>query len=574
MINIHINETSIKAKDKDTILMAANRYGIKIPNICYIEGLPPYGSCRLCVVEVENMQSLMPACSTLVKEGMKIKTHSPKALDARKKVVELLLANHPDDCNYCSKKNNCELQKLAFDLNIRERGDVPSEGEQSPIDDSSPSIVRDQNKCILCGKCVRICEEIQSVSAIDFVKRGSKTRIATAFDEGLNLSSCIYCGQCTKVCPTGALTERNDVQKVINVLNNPNLYPVIQHAPSVSVSLAEELGMKLGTDIDGKMVAALRQIGFKKVFDTSFTADLTIMEEGSELVDRIKNNGVLPMITSCSPGWIKFIEEFYPELLPNISTCKSPQQMMGAIIKTYFAEKQNLKPSQIFSVSVMPCTAKKFECERPEMSRTGVADVDVVLTTRELGQLIRTFGVDMGKIKPETADTPFGTRSTAGKIFGASGGVMEAALRSGYYLITGNELPNPMLKNLRGFSPIKKANIKIGNLTLGVAVTSGLGNARKLLEKVKKGNSGIHFIEIMTCQGGCINGGGQPYNLNPEAVKARMKRLYKIDSTEKLNKSHLNPDVKRIYDEFLDHPLSEESHELLHTHYGKREVLK
>ncbi len=572
-VNIEINNTKVKALKNDTILSAAKKAGIKIPTLCHIEGLPPSGACRICIVEVEGMHNLLPACSTVITEGMKIKTHTTRTLNARKTVVELLLTNHPDDCNYCSKNNFCELQKLAVELNVRSRSHTH---KRTPLnlDYSSPSILRDPNKCILCGRCVRICEEIQGVSAIDFVRRGAKSQIAPAFEEGLNLSSCVYCGQCVKACPTGALTEKDHIQKVIDALNNPDLCTVVQHAPAVSVSIAEELGFKPGVDINGLMVAALRKIGFKKVFDTSFSADLTIMEEGSELVHRVRNNGILPMITSCSPGWIKFIEQFYPELLGNVSSCKSPQQMLGAVIKTYFADSQKLKPSQIFSVSIMPCTAKKFESERSEMQRHSIPDIDAVLTTRELGQLFRIFGIDIKSLKPEQADTPFGTRSSAGKIFGATGGVMEAAVRSAHFLITGKEMENPIIEGLRGLEPIKKATVKIGDLNVGVAVAHGLSNARKLMEEVKKGRSDLHFIEIMTCPGGCINGGGQPYSLDMKAVKARMKALYKIDKTDNLNKSHMNQDVMRLYKEFLGSPLSEKSHELLHTHYTKREVLK
>ncbi len=572
-VNIEINDTKVKALKNDTILSAAKKVGIKIPTLCHIEGLPPSGACRICMVEVEGMTNLVPACSTAVAENMKVKTHTTRTLDARKTVVELLLNNHPDDCNYCSKNNFCELQKLALELNVRSRS-YSQKRKPLNLDYSSPSILRDPNKCILCGRCVRICEEIQGVSAIDFIKRGSKSQISPAFEEGLNLSSCVYCGQCVKACPTGALAEKDHIQKVIEALNNSNLYVVVQHAPAVSVSIAEEMGFKPGLDVNGLMVAALRRMGFKKVFDTSFSADLTIMEEGSELVHRVVNNGILPMITSCSPGWIKYIEEFYPELIGHVSSCKSPQQMLGAVIKTYFAEKQNLKPDQIFSVSIMPCTAKKFESERGEMQRNSVPDIDAVLTTRELGQLIRIFGIDVKSLKPEEADTPFGTRSSAGKIFGATGGVMEAAIRSAHFLITGKEMENPIIKELRGLEPIKRATVKIGDLNVGVAVAHGLSNARKLMEEVKNGSKNLHFIEIMTCPGGCINGGGQPYSLDIEAVKARMKALYKIDSADKINKSHMNQDVMKLYKEFLGSPLSEKSHELLHTHYAKREVLK
>ncbi len=571
MARITINNTNVEAKGSDTILQAANRAGFSIPTLCHMEGFPPSGACRVCVVELEG-RGLVPSCSVPVSEGMKIHTHSPRALHARKTVVELLLASHPDSCNYCVRNSSCQLQSLASTLGISQRT-YAGKRETHKIDASSPSIVRDPDKCILCGRCVRVCEEVQGVSAIDFVRRGSKTTVGTAFNEGLNLSTCVNCGQCTLACPTGALTEQSYVKQVLAALNNPNMYCVVQHAPAVSVSIAEEFGFAPGTDVDGVMVAALRKLGFRKVFDTSFTADLTIMEEGTELVKRIKEGGALPMLTSCSPGWIKFIEQFYPELLPNVSTCKSPQQMMGAIVKSYFAEKEHIDPADIFSVSVMPCTAKKFEASRPEMSRNGVPDVDAVLTTRELARIIRMFGLDLKTMQPDTADTPFGKRSTAGKLFGGTGGVMEAAIRSAHFLITGRELDDPLVDKVRGLEGRKEAYVTIGGIEVGVAVASGLGNARKILDSIKDGRKDIHFIEIMTCPGGCIAGGGQPIGTNPESIKARIARLYSIDGSESLRLSHRNPEVSRLYEEFLVEPLGEKSHHLLHTKYTQREAV-
>lgn len=569
MITFEVNGRSIQAEDGEMILNALKREGIHVPTLCHMEGLPPSGACRLCVVEVEGAPNLVPSCSFPAANGMKIKTHSTRVLEARKTIVSLLLSQHPDDCLYCNRNGKCDLQKLALDLGVTQRtGGVKRARKE--LDVSSPSILRDPNKCILCGRCVRVCEEIQGVSAIDFVKRGSEAFIATAFDDGLNVSTCVNCGQCVLVCPTGALTERSYVNEVIAALKDPDKMVVVQHAPAVSVSLAEEFNMKPGTDVDGIMVAALRRLGFDRVFDTSFTADLTIMEEGSELVQRITTGGVLPMLTSCSPGWIKFVEQFYPDLLPNVSTCKSPQQMMGALIKSFFATREKADPANIVSVSIMPCTAKKFECARPEMTQNNVPDVDYVLTTRELGQLIRLFGIDLDAMEPETADTPFGERSTAGKIFGASGGVMEAAIRSAHFLITNRELPELDVKQVRGFTGIKEAHVKIDGLEVGAAVVSGLGNARKLLDQIRAGRKDLHFIEIMTCPGGCINGGGQPLRADTEAVQSRMRSLYKIDHDEELRVSHKNKYVKRIYDEFLGQPLGEKSHHLLHTHYAKR----
>jgi iron-only hydrogenase group A len=572
MITIEANGQAIEAKKGETILQALTRAGIKIPTLCYLEGLLPSGACRMCVVEVEGMPSLVPSCSYPVAEGMKIRTGTPQVLQARKMIVELLLSNHPDDCLYGVRGGNCELQQLARSHGVTQRLFV-GERIESDKDISSPAIVRDPAKCILCGKCVRVCEEIQGVSAIDFIQRGSRAFVGTAYNKGLNVSSCISCGQCILVCPTGALSERSYVDEVLRALADPEVFVVVQHAPAVSVSIAEEFDLKPGTDIDGKMVAALRRAGFDRVFDTSFTADLTIMEEGSELVQRVTQGGVLPMFTSCSPGWIKFVEQFYPEFAPNLSTCKSPQQMMGALAKTFFAEREKLDPKKVVSVSIMPCTAKKFECTRPEMGRDYVQDVDYVLTTRELATLFRITGIDPAAIEPEAADTPFGERSSAGKLFGATGGVMEAAVRSAYYLITGEEMKEYKIQELRGMKGSKELRVRIGDLELCAAVVSSLGQARRLLDELRAGRNDLHFIEVMTCPGGCINGGGQPIGADPEAVKARMNALYQIDRDAPLRVSHNNAWVKRLYDEFLGAPLGHKSHELLHTHYEKRNVL-
>ncbi|MFW5878199.1 MAG: NADH-dependent [FeFe] hydrogenase, group A6 [Myxococcota bacterium] len=571
MIGIEADGRAIQAKPGETILTVLRREGIHVPTLCHMEGLEPTGACRLCVVEVEGAPGLVPACSFPISEGMKIRTSTPRVLDARRTIVELLLANHPDDCLYCSRSGKCDLQGLAVDLGVRQRSRyVPQERRE--MDVSSPAIVRDPSKCILCGRCVRVCDEVQGVSAIDFVGRGSRAMVAPAFGSGLNLSSCVNCGQCVVVCPTGALSEKSHVQEVVAALADPTKTVVVQHAPAVSVSLAEEAGMRVGQDVDGKMVAALRRLGFDWVFDTSFTADLTIMEEGSELVHRIKNGGKLPMMTSCSPGWIKFVETFYPELIPNVSSCKSPQQMMGALIKSFFAEREEMEPKDIVSVSIMPCTAKKFECGRPEMGSDHVPDVDYVLTTRELGQMLRMYGIDLEKMEAEAADSPFGERSSAGKIFGASGGVMEAAVRSAHFLLTGEELEDLRIQPLRGMKGVKELRANIGGVEVGAAVASGLGNARKLMEQVRAGRDDLHFIEIMTCPGGCIAGGGQPIGTSAEAARTRMEALYKIDKEAQLRVSHRNPWVVRLYEEYLGEPLGEKSHELLHTKYRKRDV--
>ena len=571
MIEIEVNNSKIQAEPGETILSALKRAGINVPTLCYYEKLKPAGRCRICVVEVEGRNDLIPSCAFPVSEGMKIKTHSPKVLEARRNLLELMVSNHPDDCLYCVRNGNCDLRQLVDEYGVGDRR-LPKKNKAEEKDTSSYSIVRDPNKCILCGKCVRVCEDIQGVVAIELMGRGFETAVGIENGKDMEHSKCINCGQCILACPTGALSEVSHVQNVIDALNDPDKMVVVQHAPAISVSLAEEFGIAPGKDIDGLMIAAFRKMGFDRAFDTSFTADLTIMEEGSELVHRITNKGKLPMLTSCSPGWIKFCEQFYPELLENVSTCKSPQQMMGAIIKSFFAERVGVDPANIFSVSIMPCTAKKFEAQRPEMGRNGVADVDAVLTTRELGKLIRMHGINVDALEPEEADTPFGERTTAGKIFGATGGVMEAAIRSAYFLITGNELENLKVEAVRGLEGIREAKVNVNGTEVGVAVASSLGDARKLLDQVRDGRDDIHFIEIMTCPGGCVAGGGQPIGTDIEKIKARTKALYKIDENEAVKTSHSNEYVQRLYKEFLVEPLGEKSHELLHTHYHQREM--
>ncbi len=571
MFNIEINGKQIQAKKGETILSVLRENGISVPTLCHMDELFPSGACRMCVVEVEGEHNLVPSCALEIRDGMKIKTHSPRVLKARKTIIELLLVNHPDDCLYCERNGTCELQDLSEELGIRERrySGVKTDYE---IDNSSISIVKDSSKCILCGRCVRMCEEIQGVSAIDFVSRGSDSMVAPAFKQGLNLSSCINCGQCVRICPTGALSERNNIKEVINALMDPDKVVVAQHAPSVSVTIGEYFNFKEGTDVCGILTAALRKIGFKRVFDTAFSADLTIMEEASELVERIKTGGTLPMMTSCSPGWVKFVEQFYPEFIENISTCKSPQQMLGSVIKNYYAQKEGIDPSKIYSVSIMPCTAKKFEADRKEMMSGDYPDIDVAITTRELAKILKMFNIDFGSLQAEVADNPFGERSSAGKLFGATGGVMEAAIRTAHFLITGKEMKDPELKEIRSLEGIKEATYKIGNLHLNVAVVSGLGNARRMLEEIKAGRKNIHFMEVMSCPGGCIAGGGQPYGMEMKKIEARMKSLYKIDKDSKIRTSHNNELIKSIYKDFLDKPLSHKSHKLLHTKYMKRKT--
>jgi len=572
MITIEVNGRPVEAQPGEMLLAALRRAGIKVPTLCHMEGLPPTGACRMCVVEIEGQRNLAPSCAYPVAAGMKVQTHSARAVQARRTIIELLLASHPDDCLYCVRNGSCQLQDLAVELDVRQRR-FAGERHRHFLDMSSPSVVRDPGKCILCGKCVRVCEESQHVAAIDFIGRGSKTKIGTAFDEGLNVSSCINCGQCINVCPTGALSEQSRIKEVLDALRDGKKYCVVQHAPAVSVTLGEEFGVPAGADVAGAMTTALRRLGFKRVFDTGFSADLTIMEEASELVHRIQNGGRLPMMTSCSPGWIKFVETYYPDFLPNLSTCKSPQQMLGAIIKSYFAQREGIDPAEIFSVSVMPCTAKKFEAGRPEMSRDGVADIDAVLTTRELARMIRMHGLDLRELPADTADTPFGERTSAGKLFGATGGVMEAALRTGYWMVTGRELGELKIEAVRGMQGVKEAQVNLDGIELRVAVASGLRQAAALLDLVRAGQKDLHFIEVMTCPGGCVGGGGQPLGTSTERVRARMAGLYEIDGREAIRTSHANAAVRRLYDEFLGQPLGEPSHHLLHTHYAPREVM-
>ncbi len=571
-MNIEVNNKVLEAKQGETILDVLSRNGIKVPTLCHMKDYFPSGACRMCVVEHENSGKLITSCSYPVEDGMKIQTNSPRVVDSRKMIVELLLSNHPDDCLYCVRNSNCTLQAMAKEHNVTERR-ISGVKNNFHKDLSSPSITRDPDKCILCGRCVRVCEEVMEVSAIDYINRGSKSVIGTTFNKGLNTSSCVNCGQCIMVCPTGALTEKGHLNEIQMALNDPDKRVVIQYAPAISISLAEEFGMEPGKDVNGIMNAALRKIGFDNVFDTTFSADLTIMEESAELIDRIQNGGSLPMITSCCPAWVKYAEEFATDFLPNVSSCKSPQQMLGAVIKSYFAEKVNEKPEDIYSVSIMPCTAKKFEAQREDMTRHGVSDVDAVLTTREFAQLIKLYGIDMHNITPETTDTPHGVRSSAGKLFGASGGVMEAAIRTAYFKITGEELKNFQVQAVRGLKGRKETKIKVGDLELGIAVVSGLGNARKLLDEIREGRNDIHFMEVMACPGGCINGGGQHIGADEKALRARLMSLYTIDENSTIKVSHKNPEIIELYDEYLGEPLGHKSHELLHTTYEPRDVM-
>jgi NADH-quinone oxidoreductase subunit G len=570
MITLTIDNEQVTVEEGTSILEAARRINIKIPTLCHCEGLTAPGSCGICVVEVENEKNLTRSCVRKVQNNMKVKTSTPKLRKIRKMLVELLLANHPSECFFCDRSENCELKSLAYEMGIKQLAYDPFIPKHE-VDDSSLSIIRDPNKCILCGRCARVCSEVQTVNAIDFANRGSELMVTTALDMGLANTQCVNCGQCIHVCPVGALTERSCIDEVWAAIDDPDKYVVVQEAPAIRAALGEALGLPPGTLVSGKMHAALKKLGFDSVFDTNFSADLTIMEEGTELVQRVQKGGTLPMITSCCPGWIKFLEHNYPDLIGNVSTCKSPQQMFGALAKTYFADQTEIHPSKIVSVSVMPCTAKKYEAQRPEMCSSGYRDVDYVLTTRELAKMIRQAGIDFSQLPDLPADELMGAYSGAGTIFGASGGVMEAALRTAYKLLTGTELEHIDITAVRGMDGIKEASVDINGLQVSVAVAHGLGNARKLLDEIRESKSPYHFIEIMACPGGCVGGGGQPIGFDMAMRDLRGETLYKEDKSLPVRRSHENPSIIKIYDLYLEKPLGEKSHHLLHTHYTRRD---
>lgn len=575
LVNLIINGKNIQVEEGTTILEAAKTLNIKIPTLCNFklhdnktENKP--GSCRICVVEVEGRKNLAPSCCTPVTEGMVVNTHSVRAIRARRSVLELLLSDHPKDCLTCEKNTQCELQKIAADIGIRK---IKYEGEIStyPLDKTSPALVRDMSKCILCRRCVTMCHEVQTVGAISPVGRGFTTRIDPAFSKEIIDTDCTFCGQCVAVCPTGALTEVNNISKVLRAINDKEKVVIVQTAPAIRAALGEEFGLEPGTSVTGKMVSALRELGFDKVFDTDFAADLTIMEEASEFIERIKNNGPLPMITSCCPGWINFLEHNFTDLIDNPSSCKSPHEMFGAITKTYYAKKMNIDPKNIVVVSVMPCLAKKYEAKRPELSNNGLANVDLVITTRELAKIIKEAGITFESLQDDNFDNPLGESTGAGVIFGTTGGVMEAALRTAYEWLTNKPLENIEFKESKKIEDIKEASIKINDKNINVAIVSGLGNARRLLNEVKAGNCDYHMIEIMACPSGCIDGGGQPYIYgNTDILKKRSQALRKEDKEKTLRKSHENPYIKKLYEEFLGTPNSEKAHELLHTTFTKR----
>lgn len=567
-VTLTIDGQKVTAPADATILEAAKLVGINIPTLCHHPLLRPEGSCRVCVCKVTKARSFLPACITRVSEGMEVFTNDPEVLESRKNIVELLLANHPKDCLACSRSGNCELQRVANNLGIRR---VRYEYNRPPMekDESNPCIVRDPAKCILCGRCVRMCAEVQGVSIYSFAYRGLNARVTPAFNLGLGEVSCTFCGQCRKVCPTGAITMKSDTERAWKALRDPEKIVMVQTAPSVRVAISEPFGGKPGDIATGQMVSALRRLGFDRVFDTNWSADLTIMEEGHELIDRLKNGGTLPMITSCSPGWINFIELYYPDLLPHLSTAKSPQSMFGAMLKTYYAQKQGIDPSKIVSVSIMPCTAKKFEADRRELSASGFADTDIVLTTAELAQIIKEANINFFALPEDDFDPIMGTGSGAGNIFGATGGVMEAAMRTAYKVITGEDMEPVELESVRGLEGIREAVVDFGGkLVLKVAVAHGLANARKVCDMIRKGNPrGWNFIEIMACPGGCVNGGGQPINLDAETPRLRIEALYRNDRNLPVRRSHDNPEIQALYRDFLGAPCSHKAHELLHTHY-------
>ena len=575
MVNIKINGMPCSVPYGTTILEAARQLGIEIPTLCYLKEINEIGACRFCVVEVTGARSLVAACVfPIEREGTEIFTNSDRVRKARKTTLELILSTHERKCLSCVRSGNCELQKLCKEYGVDDEGRFDGDKPVYELDYSAAHMVRDNNKCIVCRRCVAACQQ-QGISVIGANARGIDTHIGSAFELPLNSTSCISCGQCIVNCPVGAIYEKDDTQKVFEAISDPTKHVVVQAAPAIRATLGECFGMPIGTDVTGKMFAALRRLGFDKVFDTNFAADLTIMEEATELLSRVKNGGVLPMITSCSPGWIKYCEHYYPTELDHLSTCKSPMQMQGAIIKSYYAEKNGIDPKDIVSVAVMPCTAKKFECGRDDEAGAGYPDVDYVLTTRELGRMIDTAGINFQMLPDESCDAPLGQGTGAAVIFGTTGGVMEAALRTAAEVITGKELEDPEFHDVRGMEGVKEASYKLGDLDVKVAIASGTKNAKVLMDKVKDGTADYTFIEIMGCPGGCINGGGQPVQnatvRNFTDLKGlRAAALYENDKNRPHRKSHDNEDVKTVYAEYLGEPNSHKAHELLHTSYVAR----
>ena len=575
LIKLTIDDKEVEVKKGTTILEAARQAEVDIPTLCFLKDINEVGDCRMCIVEIEGRRGFVPSCVQKAEEGMIVHTNTPNVVDARRVVLELIISNHKVECLTCTRSGNCELQDLAKKFNIRDI-DFPGDIKEHEIDDVSPSIVRDFSKCVLCRRCVATCKNVQKIGAIDCINRGFESCVSTVGNKSLNDVNCTFCGQCIQSCPTGALHEKETIDEVWDKLKDSEAYVVVQTAPAVRAALGEEFGMDIGTNATGKMVTALKRLGFDKVFDTNTGADFTIMEEANEFIERFSNkDAVLPMITSCSPGWVRYIEMNYPELLPHLSTCKSPHQMFGALIKTYFAEKEGIDPSKIYVVSVMPCIAKKFERTREEMQNDGLSDVDNVITTRELARMIKQANIEFTKLEETEFDSPMGEATGAAAIFGTTGGVMEAALRTAQDTLTGKDLDKIDFESVRGGEGIKKAKIKIADTEIKVVAASGLANAQKILEEIKSGKADYQFVEIMACPGGCVMGGGQPIKNSKTRAEVdvrslRANCLYSIDEQSTIRKSHENPVIKKIYKEFLNKPGSEISHKLLHTHYVER----
>jgi NADP-reducing hydrogenase subunit HndD len=567
MPTLKINNIDISVADGTTILNAAKQNNINIPTLCYYPDLDIKSDCRICVVEIVGQKGLVTSCSTMVRDGMHILTNSPRALNARKTITELILANHDANCTACVRNMNCELQNLANKLGI-DHNRFQSVLNMVEIDDQNPSIVRNPNRCIKCGRCIDVCKTLQNVSALDTMGRGHDMQITPAFQNALADVICTYCGQCSSVCPVGAIHEKDDTDKVWHAIHDPSKHVIVQVAPAIRVSLGEEINLGFGSIVTGKLIAALKMLGFTKVFDTNFTADLTIIEEGHELIHRIKHKETLPLITSCCPGWINYVEQKHPELFPHLSSCKSPQQMFGALAKTYYAKKENIKPESIYVVSIMPCTAKKWEASRPEMSINGIdPDVDAVLTTRELAKMIKQMGIDFNSLKEMRFDKPDEVTSGAAAIFGATGGVMEAALRTVVEILDEKPLDTIEFDKVRGMHGIKEAEVTIKGETIKVAVAHTLSNAEKIVQQIKQGSSPYAFIEIMACPGGCVGGGGQPYGTTNKVSVERIHAIYQVDRLTSIRKSHDNAAVSNLYTHFLGEPYGEKAHELLHTSY-------
>ncbi len=576
MISLTIDGIQVQVPQGTTVLEAARQAGIRIPTLCFLKGINEIGACRMCVVD-SGARSLQAACVLPASDGMTVKTNTPEIREYRRNILKLTLSTHEKKCLSCIRSQNCELQKLCKELGVDDEEEYAGIKNEYLVDDLSPSIVRDNNKCILCRRCVSVCQNVQNVGVIGPVNRGFKTAIESPWEMKLSEMSCINCGQCIVNCPVGALYEKDETKQVWDMIRDPEMHVVVQPAPAVRAALGEEFGLPMGTSVTGKMATALHRLGFDKVFDTDFGADLTIMEEANELVERITNGGVLPMMTSCSPGWIKYCETYHPDFLPNLSSCKSPHEMLGAMVKSYYAEKAGLDPKKIRVVSVMPCTAKKFEARRPEMGHDGLADVDAVITTRELARMIKEANIDFAELPDGDFDSLMGESTGAAVIFGATGGVMEAALRTAYETITGEKLTDVDFHAVRGIEGIKEAEIQIGDSKVLVAVASGTGNATKLLERVKAGEKQYAFIEIMACPGGCVNGGGQPIvsaqkKMTCDVRVERAKALYGEDTDKPLRKSHDNSEIKQLYNDYLTKPGSHKAHELLHTSYTKRSL--